>query len=262
MSKKKRNSLYFVLVMVLWILPLGCKIKELPSIIYPKTVYPISYYPINTTSEDLKVAVVPFEAGKNLYDDPKRAAVEGDKEEAIDVLEAGIFPIRLILENHTPSEIVIDPEQITGYAGNLSYRGYSPQEAVELVVNSAVFKKAIKGSHVGPLVKSILGGEIIIGAAQQGVGGVASGGVSGGVSGAGKGAANVGLKKAFAFEKGLVHLISKEYDRKRLKRQTLYPGFTADGLIFLPSNAGITELRIQAYDFSLKKLLSLQIKIK
>lgn len=248
--------------MVLWAFPIGCSVKELPNIVYPKTIYPISYYPTGATSGGFKVAVVPFEAGKNIYDDPKKPVDKGGKDPVIDVLDAGIFPIRLIVVNHTQSEVILDPEQITGYAGALSYRVYSTQEAVELVVNSAAFKEAIKGSRVGPVVKSILGGDIIVGAAQQGVGGVASGGVTGGVSGAGKGAANVGFKKAFAYEKGLVRLISKEYDRKGFKKQTLYPGFTADGVIFLPSNAGITELRFQAYNLNQKKVISLQIKMK
>ncbi|MFQ5950295.1 MAG: hypothetical protein ACE5J1_06380 [Nitrospiria bacterium] len=221
----------------------------------------MSRYSMGAESEGVVVAAVPFNAGRSIYDDPRNASVKKE-DQPIDVLDAGVLPIRLIVKNQSRSEIVLDPNQITGRAGELSYRIYSSQEAVELVVKSAAFKKALKGSRVAPVVKSILGGEIIVGAAEGGVSGAASGGVTGGATGAAKGAASFGWRRAFAYEKGLTRLISREYDRKAIKKQTLYPGFTADGVIFLPSNAGITALHLQAYDLNRKKEILLHIALE
>ncbi|MGH7273090.1 MAG: hypothetical protein ACREIQ_01350, partial [Nitrospiria bacterium] len=156
----------------------------------------------------------------------------------------------------------LDPDQIIGVADSASYRIYSTQEAVDLVVQSQVFKDAIKGSQVGPAVKSILGGEIIIEAAKSGVGGAAAGGITGGATGAARGAAGVTLERARGYEKSLIQLIPREYTDQAVKRQTLFPGFIADGLIFLPSQVAITELRIQAYNVNSKKMISLRIVIK
>jgi hypothetical protein len=122
--------------------------------------------------------------------------------------------------------------------------------------------QAIKGSQVGPVIKSILGGEIIIAAAKSGVGGAASGGITGGATGAARGAAGVTLERAQGYEKALVQLITREYTDQAIKRQTLYPGFIADGFVFLPSHSGITELGLQVYDTTAKRPISIRLQIK
>lgn len=235
--------------------------KSLPNLIYPKTIYPISRYPLSAESKGLVVAAVPFTPGQDIYADPMQHA---DKQAgpALNVLNAGVLPIRLIIWNQTNSEILIDPEQISGMAGDVSYRTYAPQEATDLVVQSQVFRKAIKGSRVGPVVKSLLGGELILEAAKSGVGSAAKGGMTGGATGAAKGAAGVTLERAQSYEKSLIQLITKEYASQAIKRQTLYPGFVIDGLIFLPSQVGIQELLLQAYDLNNQDVRSLHIRIK
>jgi hypothetical protein len=242
------------------LLTFGCATsRPLPKIIYPKAVYPVDHYPMSAESGGLKIVAVPFAAGRDVYADPAKAV--GEQADGLNVIEAGVLPIRLIVINTTDNEIALDPDQITGVADSVIYRTYSPQEAVDLVVGSQVFKEAIKGSQVGPVVKSVLGGEILVKAVKGGVSGVASGGVTGGASGVAKGATGTGLERAQGYEKALIRLITKEYTEQSIRRQTLYPGFVADGLIFLPSYAGITELRIQAYDLNNKKAISLRMKL-
>ncbi len=246
---------------VLLLLTFGCATKPLPKIIYPKTVYPIDHYPLWAESDGLKIAAVLFAPGRDVYTDPAKPA-NTQTSQPLNVLEAGVLPIRLIVSNQTAHEIVLDPDQIMGVAGTVSYRTYTPQDAVDLVVQSEVFKEAIKGSQVGPVVRSILGGEIIIAAAKSGVGGAASGGITGGATGAARGAAGVTMERAEGYEKALVQLITREYTDQAIKGQTLYPGFIADGLIFLPSHAEITELNLQAYDATAKRPISIRLQIK
>lgn len=182
------------------LLAFGCAAKPLPNIIYPKAIYPIDHYPMSVASEGLTVAAVPFDLGRDIYADPAHQ-VKKQGGLPLNVLEAGVLPVRLIVWNHSQGELLIDPDQIIGIAGNVSYRTYSPQEAVDRVVQSEIFKEAIKGSQVGPVVRSILGGEIIIAAAKSGVGGAAAGGITGGATGAARGAAGVTLERAQGYEK-------------------------------------------------------------
>lgn len=246
---------------LLFLLTFGCATsRPLPKVVYPRTIYPLNHYPMSAESNGLKIAAVAFAPGRDLYADPAKQSEEGGGL-PLNVLEAGILPVRLIVLNMTEDEILLDPDQITGISGETIHRTYLPQEAVDRVVQSQAFKEAIKGSQVGPVVKSILGGEILVEAVKGGAGGVASGGITGGVSGVTKGATGVGLERAKGYEKGLIQLIAREYTGQAMQRQTLYPGFIADGLIFLPAQAGITELRIQAYNLNNKKTISLQMGI-
>ena len=246
---------------LLGILIFGCATKPLPNIIYPRAIYPMDHYPMAADVRGLKVAAVRFAPGRDIYADPRKP-IDQQASLVLNVLEAGLLPIRLIVSNQTGDEVLLDPDQIIAISDSASYRTYSPQEAVDLVVQSQVFKDAIKGSQVGPVVKSILGGEIIIEAAKSGVGGAAAGGITGGATGAARGAAGVTLERARGYEKSLIQLITREYTSQAIKRQTLFPGYIADGLIFLSSQVAITELRVQAYDLDSKKMISLPIVMK
>lgn len=245
----------------LFFLIAGCASRPLPTIIYPKAIYPTDHYPMAADSEGLKVAAIPFAPGRDIYADPAKATDEKQANPPLNVLEAGVLLIRVIVLNETKDEIIVDPDQIIGVAGAVSYRTYSPQDAAGLVVQSKAFKEAIKGSRVGPVVKSILGGEIFFEAAKGGVGGVASGGITGGATGAARGTAGVVMERAYGYEKALTQLIMQEYNNQAIKLQTLYPNFIADGLIFFPSQAGIAELRIQAYDLTTKKSIVLKMEL-
>ena len=257
----KQRALTGVMLSILVLTASGCATKSLPNLIYPKPIYPISRYPLSAESKGLAVAAVPFTPGQDMYTDPmQRASKQAGPE--LNVLDAGVLPIRLIIWNQTNNEILIDPEQITGMTGPVSYRTYAPQEAADLVVQSQVFLKAIKGSRVGPVVKSILGGEFFLDAAKGGVGGAASGGMTGGATGAAKGAASITLERAQSYEKSLIQLITREYTSQAIRRQTLYPGFILDGLIFLPSQVDIQELLLQTYNLDDQTVLPLRIGIK
>lgn len=257
------NRLLFVgITMFFLIVVNGCAAtKPLPNLIYPKSIYPISSYPDSAESSGLKAAIYPFAPGRDVYANPKEPEKHNGSF-SLNVLDAGVMPVRLILLNEGEDDILFDPDQIRGVVGEVVYRPYSSEEAVDLVTHSAVFKEAIKGSQVAPVLKSLLGGEIFIEAVRGGVGGVVSGGISGGANGVAKGAVGTGMGRAQEYEKGLIQILSYEYTKQQIKRQTLSPGFLADGLIFLPSQVGITEFHVPAVDLNAKKMILLKIQVK
>jgi hypothetical protein len=112
------------------------------------------------------------------------------------------------------------------------------------------------------VLQSLLGGEILLEAVRGGVSGVASGGITGGASAVAKGAAGIGLERAQGYENALIHVITKEYTDHAIARQTLYPGFTADGLIFFPSRVGITRIEIRCYAPASKRAITLAMDLR
>lgn len=257
----------------------GCSTQPpLSDIVYArdKAIYPLEHYTPHKTIDNISVAMVPYAPGHNIYADPQlpqqpphveiEAETETDdtnnnKRNGLNVLEAGVQPLRLIVLQQGSGEILLDPEHITGVAGNIRYQTYTAAQAIDLVLQSEAFREAIKGSHIRPLLRSILGGEVLVAAVKSGVKGVASGGIVGGTSGIAKGAANAGMERAYGYEKTLRQLITREYNDQVLKRQTLYPGYHTDGLIFLPSQKGITRIDIPAYDMQNKKAVLISLEL-
>ncbi len=258
----------------------GCSAQPpLSDIVYArdKAIYPLDHYTPHKTVDNISVAMVPYAPGHNIYADPQpppqpSVEIEADTETRTDsdthnghglnVLEAGVQPLRLIVLQQGNGEILLDPEHITGVAGNIRYQTYTAAQAIDLVLQSDVFREAIKGSHVRPLLRSILGGEVLVAAVKGGVKGIASGGIVGGTSGVAKGAAGAGMERAYGYEKALRQLITREYNDQALKRQTLYPGYHTDGLIFLPSQKGITRIDIPAYDMQTKKAVLISLELQ
>lgn len=190
--------LFADIALLLLLVTIGCATsKPLPNLIYPRPIYPIRSYPMSAEASGFRAAVYPFAPGRDVYADPRKPT-ELNSGLTLNVLEAGVMPVRLILLNESDEEILFDPDQIRGMAGEVAYRIYSPQEAVDLVAQSKVLKEAIEGSQVGPVLRSLLGGEIFIEALRSGVSGVASGGIGGGASGVAKGAVGTGWDRTGA----------------------------------------------------------------
>ncbi len=71
---------------------------------------------------------MPFSPGGDVYADPSLPAQQASKP-ALNVLEAGVLPVRIIGFNRTDGEIVHDPGQIVGLTDTASYLMYSHREA-------------------------------------------------------------------------------------------------------------------------------------
>jgi hypothetical protein len=234
----------------------GSCARKLPPLIFPQSLYPAESYPIHTSMAGLVVGAVPYVPGVGMNIDPKHPATTPD-DAPLNLLEAGVLPIRLILTNRRDGEIVIDPTQFFCLNGDTPYKSYPPQRAVSLVVQSDTFKKALKGTSIGPLLKSIFGGELIFNAATSSVGGVVRGGVTGGASGAATSATGTVMKRANQYENALAKLLYDQAELNALKSQTLLPGFTTDGILYCPSNVGVAAIRLTVYDKTNEQSLSL-----
>jgi hypothetical protein len=248
----------FLSILLLLILACAPTQPPLPPVIYPKAVYPILQYPFSTSREGLEIAAIPFAPGQDVFADP-RDTTDGQAGTFLNVLDAGIQPIRLIIWNDTQDNLTIFTDQIFGISQSVVYFTYSPNDAVDLVVNSPVFQEALKGSRVGPMVRSLLGGRVFLDAARSGVTGLAMGGVAGGTARATGGAMAALMEPAYEYEKHLTRLISKEYSEMALKDCTLYPGHLLHGLIFLPSHSQVKTLRIVAFNNSAQRSELLEI---
>ncbi len=225
-----------------------------------QAIYPPDRYTIHKTMDNINVAVVLYAPGHDIYADPQQPQTKNSH--AVNVLDAGVQPVRLIVSYQGSGEILLDPEYITGVSNDVRYQTYNAAQAIDLVLQSDVFHEAIKNSHVGPVLRSILGGETLVAAAKGGVSGMASGGITGSTSGIAKSAANITMERASGYEKALQQLITRVGTDQALKRQTLYPGYHADGLIFLPSQKNITRIDIPVYDMQAKKTLLISLELK
>jgi hypothetical protein len=233
----------------------GSCAKKLPPLIFPQSLYPAESYPIHTSMAGLIVGAVPYVPGVGMNIDPKHPVTTPD-DVPLNLLEAGVLPIRLILTNRRDGEIMIDPSQFFCLSGDTPYKSYPPQRAVSLVVQSDTFKEALKGTSIGPLLKSIFGGELIFNAATSSVGGVVRGGVTGGASGAATSATRTVMDRANQYENALARLLSDQAEINALKSQTLLPGFTTDGILYCPSTVGVQAIRFTVYDRTNEQPLS------
>jgi hypothetical protein len=207
------------------------------------------------------MAVVPYVPGVGMNIDPKQP-IEAPDDVPLDVLQAGVFPMRIILSNRGNGELVVEPSQFFCLGGTTPYKSYPPQRAVNLIVQSDIFKNALKGTSVGPLLRSIFGGELIFNAATSSVGGVVRGGVIGGASGAATSATSTAMARAYQYENALTKLLNDQMEAGALKSQVLMPGFTTDGILYCPSTVNVQAIRVTLYDRLNEQPLSLLCPLK
>jgi len=249
------NYRNIIVVVILAIYGWQCAHKPapLPPVIYPKMIYPFEQYPFRDECGGLQTVIIPYNPGGDLYANP-RDTVISNKPLPLCVLKTGILPVRVILRNVGDQELRIDANQILGWADSVCYLPYSAKEAVDMIINSSEFRQAIKGSRVEPVIRSVLGGQVVLGATR--------GAVNGGATGATQGALNAILAPAYEYENALIRLFRNEYTSKALDKSVVYPGYILDGMIFLPSRANITEVSITAYDASQRISIPLRIAIE
>ena len=226
---------------------LGCAPKKLPPLIFPQSLYPADTYPLHASMDGVIVAIVPHSPGQSMYVDPRKPSLVPD-DVPLNILEAGIFPIRVIITNRRDGELVIEPSQIFCLNDDTPYKTYRPKQAVNMVVKSRTFRRAVKGTRVGPLLKSIFGGELLFSAATASVGGAVSGGITGGVGGAAKGVTKKVLARATQYEDALAKLLHDQAETSALRPHILMPGFTTDGIVYCPSTIAVRAVRLTIYD--------------
>ena len=129
MDLKRLNYLLMIALLV----GVGCapttpKATPLPPAIYPAIVYPISHYPFSTNVDGLEIAAIPYVPGKNVFANPSDTT-SGVTDTVLNIIDAGVQPIRLIIWNKSSDIIVIDPSQIFGLSNSANYFPYPPEDA-------------------------------------------------------------------------------------------------------------------------------------
>ena len=233
MDLKRLNYLLMIALLV----GVGCaptkpKAKPLPPAIYPAIVYPISHYPFSTNVDGLEIAAIPYVPGKNVFANPSDTT-SGVTDTVLNIIDAGVQPIRLIIWNKSSDIIVIDPSQIFGLSNSANYFPYPPEDAVNLVVKSDIFREAVESNKVGPMIESLLGSAELLSTAIMGVPGLTIGS-----------AFSAYNEPADTYVKQLTKLITKIFNETALVSYTLYPEYLVHGLVYLPSHSQIETLRI------------------
>ncbi len=206
--------------------------KSLPRAIFPKAAYPIHQYPFSINVEGIEVAAVPYAPGKNIFANPNDST-DGQTYTILNIVDTGVQPVRLIIWNKSRDIVSISPSQIFGLADSAAYFLYPPADAVNLVVQSNVFKEALKGSELGQLAESLLGSTAFLSGVALGLPGLTIGG-----------AMAILNEPADVYAGQLKQLISKVFKETALKEFTLYPEQLIHGVVFLPSHSKIRTLRI------------------
>lgn len=161
--------------------------------------------------------------------------------QGLNYLEAGITPVQVTVSNNTSDELILSPDQViaSGSDGQL-YLTYTPQEAAQLVIESAALREAAKGAAAGAVTGAALGA--IVGLAIGAIFDVntsdtaMAGAIGGGISGAGGGIAT--------WVNRLQNAARQEINNNALRNSHIAPGFTIAGWLYLPSHVSYSELRI------------------
>lgn len=260
----RRPEIWWMVLLAGTLLAAGCASAQKsppPPLIYSVAMYPVTDYPIHTETEGIQMAVTAWAPGRDLYADPKGPLVSTltpDATPGLNVLEAGVLPLRVIIQNQSRSIVVIDPSQSALVSGRVAYRPHTAQEAAEVVIQSAAFGQAIKGTGVGPMTRSILGGEVLLKTVTGALSGVLSGGLAGATSGATTGAGSA-LAPAQRYQKELAEMIRHVYTTRALAPARLLPGYMMEGLLFFPSDVNAETLKILAYDESRGRPVTLTV---
>lgn len=226
---RSRSLILIFLAMVIGCAPTP---KSLPPAISPKAVYPILEYPFFKNVDGLEIAAVPYTPGQSIFANPSDTA-GGQVDTILNILDAGVQPIRLIIWNKSQDVFTISPDQIFGVADSAVYFLYPPEDAVNLVGKSDAFQNALEGSQVGPMIGALMGSTELLADAAKSVTGLNIGGALEALS-----------EPANAYAIQLTRLISKIFNETALTESTLYPEYLVHGVVFLPSHSEIKALRI------------------
>lgn len=226
---KKGKTLVSLLVLLVFSCHLlSCAGVQAPQ---PRVVLPAASYPHAATVNGVTVAAAVFDSRRSLFAspyDPRPARPD------FDWFKAGVCPVRLIFENHSPQGVLIDPTQITATdAGGVTYQPYTPQEAGNAVIASDAFAAYVRGAIAGA----------ILGAALGAAAGAAVGGAVGGGHWAGRGAAigaarggTEGLVLGAGTSRVELELrVRQQLSLHQLQPKSLPIGARHDGVVYFPA---------------------------
>ena len=162
----------------------------------------------------------------------------------VDMTNADVVPIRVVVRNDGTDEFYIQAEQIFGRTANGDlYPGYRLDQSVERIRQSELGAAMARGAAAGILVGAAVGvaAGAALGAAVGDAGsgaalGAATGGTAGGLSGAAAGADSTS------------RAIKQELRKVDWGNRVIYPGRIEHGFLFLKSGVAYEALEVLIYN--------------
>ncbi len=186
------------------------------------------------------------------------SAVEQVEHFGVEMTEADVMPVRIVVRNDSKDEFYIQAEQIFGKARNGDlYPGYRLDQTVERIRRSEVGKAMARGAAAGIIFGAALGAAsgAALGAAVDDPGGgaaigAAAGGTAGGFSGAG------------ASADATTRAIKRELRKVDWGSRVIYPGQTVHGFLFMKPGVPYVALEVLLYKFNKRQSTRVNMMLK
>jgi hypothetical protein len=170
----------------------------------------------------------------------------------IDMTDADVVPIRIIVRNDSQNEFYIKAEQVFGKTANADlYPAYRLDQTIQRVRESEVGKAMASGAIAGVLVGAAVGAAAgaAIGGAVDGGSGAATGAAIGGATGGTVG----GVSGAAGYADSVSRQIAVELRKVDWGNKVVYPGHIEHGFLFLKPGVPYESLEVLIYNVNERK---------
>jgi outer membrane lipoprotein SlyB len=170
----------------------------------------------------------------------------------VDMTNADVVPIRVVVRNDSQDEFYIKAEQIFGRTSNADlYPAYRLDQTIERIRQSEVGKAMASGAVAG----------VLVGAAIGAAAGAAIGGAVDGSSGAGQGAAlgaatggtAGGISGAVGYADAVSRQIAVELRKVDWGNRVVYPGHIEHGFLFMKPGVAYEAIEVLIYNVNQRK---------
>lgn len=176
----------------------------------------------------------------------------------VDMTDADVVPIRVVVRNDATQEYYIQAEQVFGRTANGDlYPGYRLDQSVERIrqseLGAAMARGAVAGILIGAAVGAAAGAAIGGAVGDAGAGaalGAAAGGTSGGVSGA--------VSEADSTSRA----IKQELRKVDWGNRVVYPGRIEHGFLFLKSGVAYEALEVLLYNVNERRNTRVAVNLR
>lgn len=165
----------------------------------------------------------------------------------IDMTDADVVPIRIIVRNDSQNEFYIKAEQVYGKTANGDlYPAYQLDQTIQRVRGSEVGKAMATGAIAGVLIGAAAGAAAgaAIGGAVDGGSGAAAGAAIGGATGGTVG----GASGAVGYADSVSRQIAIELRKVDWGGKVVYPGHIEHGFIFMKPGVAYEALEVLIYN--------------
>jgi hypothetical protein len=179
----------------------------------------------------------------------------------VDMTNADVMPIRVVVRNDSGDEFYIQAEQVFGRTSNADlYPAYRLDQTIDRIRQSEVGKAMASGAVAGILVGAVVGA-----AAGAAIGGAADGG-SGAGQGAAIGAATVGtaggVTGAVSNADAVSRQIASELRKIDWGNRVVYPGHIEHGFLFLKAGVAYEAVEVLIYNVNRRKYERIAVSLK